>query len=175
MPRRPEPNWKIALGAIFETSRRIVVLGIGNAGRGDDAAGVLIATKLVRFGPTSPRTPETKSRAVKIIVGHDIPESTTGEIRAFSPDVAILVDSAAGKEPPGTIALISSKNIAEDAFLTHRVPLRLLIRYLEEGVGCRVVLLGIQPKTTVPGSPISRPVRKAIADIIGFLSNKLFL
>jgi Ni,Fe-hydrogenase maturation factor len=43
------------------------------------------------------------------------------------------------------------------------------VRYLEATVGCRVVLLGIEPRSLEPGKKVSRPVSqavKAVADTL---------
>jgi hydrogenase maturation protease len=81
----------------------------------------------------------------------------------------LIVDAASAGREPGTVFFIDKKKIPEDDLTTHRIPLSHLVRFLEETVGCRVILLGIEPCSLEPGKKVSRPVSqavKAVADTL---------
>jgi Ni,Fe-hydrogenase maturation factor len=42
------------------------------------------------------------------------------------------------------------------------MPINVLIRYLQQSVPCKVLILGIQPKSREYGRPLSAPVKKAV-------------
>jgi len=159
-------------------ARRIVVLGVGNPNRGDDGAGIAVVRGLIRaqsaLSPTSKSLPAGKNRSVRIVQGFETPESATGEIRAFGPDLVVLVDAAVGPYPPGTPFIVLPEEIVDESPSTHRIPLSLLVRYLQESVGCRTIVLGIQPKSVQDGQRLSRPVRAAVSALVDRLSKTLF-
>jgi len=174
MARRPEPAWKTALAGPLSEARRVVVLGVGNPGGGDDAAGVLVASALSRPRPKPPVYPAAVRPEAKIIIGGVVPESTTGDVRAFAPDLVVLVDAVAAGDPPGTIRVLRVEDLAEEELTTHRLPLSLLVRYLEASLGCRTVIVGLASAETGPGRPVSGPVRKAVSELVRFLAGRLF-
>jgi len=127
---------------------------VGNVGRGDDGAGVLAAAalkkKLGRKG---------RSR-VKVLLGHETPESLTGEIRRFRPGLVIILDAAASRKKPGSVFLLDKKDMAVEDISSHRMPLALLVDYLGKSVGCRVKVVGIEPRSCREGAPLSAAVKK---------------
>jgi hydrogenase 3 maturation protease len=157
-------SWSAVLRREILRSKRVAVVGAGHIGRGDDAAGTLIARRLLD------RTAPLPANAL-VIAAEEAPENFTGVVRAFAPDLTILVDAAHGGRPAGSIFLIDLAEIAEDDVSTHRIPLARLARYVRETMGCRVLLLGIEPASLAGRgegavSPVvDRAVRK-VADIL---------
>ena len=174
MARRPEPGWKSALAGPLEAARRVVVLGVGNPDRGDDGAGVLVAASLARRRAKHPPAPSALRPEAKVIIGAAVPESATGEVRAFAPDLVVLVDAVAAADPPGTIRVLKVEDLAEEELATHRLPLSFLVRYLEESVGSRTLVIGLVSGPTDPGRPVSAPVRKAVSELSRYLARFLF-
>ncbi len=173
MPR-PVKDWRVRLAREFRAARRLFVLGIGNPDRADDGAGSLcvqlLARDLRRSPPSDSSSRKPALEEVQVLDGGEVPESATGLIREFRPTHVLIIDAASAGHEPGTIFFIDKKKIADEDITTHRIPLLHLVRYLEESVGCRVVLLGIEPGPTLWGSPMSRAVRNAagiLADAIG--------
>ena len=80
-----------------------------------------------------------------VIDAREVPENHTGAIRAFDPDLTVIVDAASGGRAPGAIFIVARDKIADDGLSTHAISLALLVRYLEEDIGCDVLVLGIQP------------------------------
>lgn len=141
---------------------KYALMGIGNDMRGDDAAGVLIA------------------RGFSKIAGKDwlvldcgtTPEDFTGEIRRQKPHIVFLVDAADVSLPPGSIRLIPKEKIGVFSITTHHMPLSMLSDYIEEITGKdSVKLIGIQPKSTGFGMPVSEEVRGAVDEIVEILKN----
>jgi hydrogenase 3 maturation protease len=149
------PGWRSALRREVAAARRLVVLGVGAPENGDDAAGVFCAEE-IRRGLQGRRP-----RRIKVIVGADAPEGATGLIRRFRPSLVLIVDAALSKKRPGSVFFVARKDLAEEAMTTHAIPLGLLSAYIEDTIGCRVLLLGIQPKAVARGAPLSAPVRSA--------------
>jgi len=155
-----ETSWTELLTESICGASRLILLGIGNDLRGDDAAGVLCLRELKsRFHGR---------RDILFIEGGETPENQTGRIREFRPDLVVILDAARGGGTPGKIFLIDKNLIADEDVSTHRVSLAMLIRYLEMSIGTRVVLLGIEPESTDFNHPISFRVRNGISVLVDY-------
>jgi hydrogenase maturation protease len=141
-------------------ARRVVVLGVGNPGRADDAAGLACARALRKAFIGRP------SSGLKIMMGYDAPENLTGKIRRFRPDLVLILDAGLGGRRPGTTFFVPPGRIVDETATTHQISLALLVAYLERSIGSRAVVLAIQPKTTAPGPSLSAPVRRAVEAIV---------
>ena len=137
-------------------SRKIVFLGVGNIERGDDSAGCLVIQELKKI------VGKRKDKKILLLDGGESPESLTGEIRAFGPDLTAIVDAAVAGHEPGTVYIVDRDKISQDDLTTHRMPLTLLICYLEESVGCRVIMIGIEPKNLRLGDRVSEEVKASV-------------
>jgi hydrogenase 3 maturation protease len=151
----------------LSSAARVVVLGVGNIGRGDDGAGVLAAAALKK------ELGQRGRPRLKILIGHETPESLTGEIRRFQPDLVLILDAALSRKKPGSIFLLKKTDMAVEDISTHRIPLSLLVEYLEKSVGCRVRVLGIEPRSCREGASLSAPVRKAVETLASLLAADL--
>jgi len=161
---RKSVPWKARLARELGRPEKLAVLGVGNVAKGDDAAGVRAAEALSRLVP-----PKDFPR-LKIFVAHESPENFTGAVRDFGPSHVLIIDTAAGGFPPGTIFLIDPPGIADEDVSTHRTPLSTLAGYLEKTIGCRVVILGIEPGSFVLGAPLKASVQKAVDRVAGGLA-----
>jgi hydrogenase maturation protease HycI len=139
---------------------RIVVLGVGNPDKGDDGAGPAVAAALAARQAAHP------ALSVLIIDGRETPESRTSEIRRFGPELTIIVDAAVGGNAPGTVYIVERDKIADEGVSTHNISLLYLVRYLEESIGSRVIVLGIEPSSLELGASMSQEVRQAVDDIV---------
>ena len=153
---RVETGWRVDLAGKLRAAERLVILGVGNSRRGDDAAGGLVVRQLLK------KLGSQKEPGICLLDGGEVPESLTGEIRKFGPSHVLIVDTASGGYEPGTIFLVDREKISQDDLTTHRIPLSLLVRYLEESVGCRVLIIGIEPCLLGLGEPLSDAVTKAV-------------
>jgi hydrogenase 3 maturation protease len=137
---------------------RVAILGIGSTLRGDDVLGLAIIEELKKvLRRVKLRLP------LKLFSCGLAPENYTGEIKKFKPTHILIVDATdAGKEA-GRISIIDAKKKSANAsFSTHSLPIKMLIDYLTHSLDCRIVCIGIQPKSIEFGSPLSGKVNKAI-------------
>jgi hydrogenase 3 maturation protease len=148
---------KTELQKKLKNAKRIALLGIGSTLRSDDAAGAMVAeqaAKKIRG--------EKKQPAFKVFFGATAPENLTGEIRTFKPSHVIMVDSANLGVKPGTVQLLDPAKIGGISFSTHALPLKMMADYLRESIKCKVLIVGIQPKSLEFGEKVSPEVRKAV-------------
>ena len=108
------------------------------------------------------RAPKPRRSALRVFVGETAPENLTGEIKKFRPTHLVILDAAdAGGKRPGSITLIQHDLLRGSSISTHNMPVNILIQYLQQSVPCKVLILGIQPKSHEFGHPLSAPVKKA--------------
>jgi hydrogenase 3 maturation protease len=148
----------------LRAAQRVAVLGVGNIDRGDDGAGVLAAAALKK------KLGQKGRSRLKVLLGHETPESLTGEIRRFQPGLVLILDAAVSGKKPASVFLLEKKDIAVEDMSSHRMPLTLLVDYLEKSVGCRVLVLGIEPRSCREGAPLSAAVKKAAEMLSSYLA-----
>lgn len=161
-----------------ENTLRIAIVGIGNDLNGDDAAGVLVARALrgaqdpeqvellelfAAAGDALPPLPG-KERLLVIDAGPS-PESFTGPLRRFAPDVVILIDAAQLGEEPGELRVFDWREAQGLSASTHTMPPSMLAEFLTAEIGCRVALIGIQAKSLEMDAPVSEEVKRAVVGL----------
>ncbi len=142
-----------------EGERRVVLLGVGNPIRGDDAVGPRIIELL------EPRPIEN----VLLLNTESVPEAFTGKVEEFKPTHILMIDAANFNGAPGDTKLITGEQIGGQAVSTHSLPLNIFISFIEESLSVSVLLLGIQPQSIGLGEPLSEPVESAAKFIAGVL------
>ena len=151
------PRLKQKLRSLLKDAARIAIVGIGSELRGDDAAGLLVLNNL-----RSKMSAVKSGRLIcKLFEGGTAPENLTGEIKRFKPGHLIMIDAVEMAKKPGTIALLDLKRIGNTVFLTHKLPMKLMLDYLAAEMNFITIFLGIQPKSLDFGAPVSRPVIRA--------------
>ena len=145
---------RASLEKFLKGAEHIALLAVGSSLRGDDAAGLLIAEKLAATAEI--RKLHSKFR---VFVGETAPENLTGEIRKFNPDRILIVDAADAGKQPGEVMLLNPEEIGGLSFSTHKLPLKLMVLYLQESISCAVTIIGIQPGNLTFGKPLSKAVR----------------
>ena len=73
---------------------KVVVMGIGNPCRGDDAAGSLAAQQI------------SDEPGVRVIDAQDVPENYLPQVVDDQPDTVVLIDSVDLDSAPGSVALL---------------------------------------------------------------------
>jgi hydrogenase 3 maturation protease len=150
------------------------VVGIGQELRGDDAVGVRTARRLVKRQRAGGREAlRPASLFLLVVEAGPVPESCTGPLRRFAPDLVILVDAADMGEMPGAVRWLDCTEADAAAGSTHSLPLSLFARFLGEEFGCQVALLGIQPAALTFGAPLTDPVRRAMRRVVEGLAGLL--
>ncbi|NJE06293.1 hydrogenase 3 maturation endopeptidase HyCI [Thermococcus sp. M36] len=125
------------LSDLLKNAERVVICGIGNDARGDDAFGVIVAERLKKL---------VKNPNVLVLNCGEVPESYTGKIVEFKPDLVVFVDAVDFGGEHGELVAADPEGTLGDAVSTHSLPLRVLVGYLKSRTGAGFVLIGCQPK-----------------------------
>jgi hydrogenase maturation protease HycI len=140
---------------------RVVIMGIGNPRRGDDAAGSLVARRINDFP------------SALVIDAQDVPEAYLGLVVRQRPETVILIDSVDLDSAPGSIAFLDKDHMAGYWPSTHRAPIGLLMDYLQQETQARIFLIGIQPSQTSFLRPLSEEVCTSVVLIADVLNRVL--
>jgi len=133
----------------LEGVKRLAILGIGSALRGDDSAGLAVIEDLAGLEARS-------NLPVELFRCGDAPENYTGAIKKFAPTHIIIVDAAEMGKEPGTAAIIDpAKDSSCVSCSTHGLPLTVFIDYLYRSLSCCVICVGIQPAALELGKTLS--------------------
>lgn len=139
---------------------KVVFLGVGSPLRADDAVGLYVVSELMtRLTPG----PEQEFR---FYLGEAAPENFSGEIRTFGTTHLVIIDAAELGAAPGTMRIIEPDRIGGTGFSTHMLPLKMLTDYLVMTTGCKILILGIQPRNLEFGQVLSEVVRQAAEEFI---------
>ena len=142
-------------------SGNVVVVGVGNPLRGDDAAGCLVARRLQG-------TP-----GVCVIEAEEVPESFVGDIAAAVPDAVALVDAVDLGREPGAVAVLEKEQVAAYAPTTHRMPLSLVMEVAHRRTGADVFLIAVQPSRVDFGTLPTPEVSDSVERLAGMLGEIL--
>lgn len=148
---------KTTLKSRLKNADRIAILGIGSELRGDDVAGQLVVKQLEPFCCKI-----DKGKKAKTFNGATAPENITGEIKRFKPSHLIVIDSIDAGIEPGEVTLFEPDKIRGASFSTHRLPASIMTEYLRKSIDCKVVFIGIKPKTLDFCAPVSGEVSKSV-------------
>jgi hydrogenase 3 maturation protease len=140
---------------------KVVVMGIGNPCRGDDAAGSCVAQQIC------------SAPGVHIIDARDVPENYLCHVADQQPDTVVLIDCVDLKSAPGSVALLEKDATMAYWPSTHRVPMGLIVNYLERTTHARILLIGIQPHQTDFLQPISADVLSSV-EVVARVLNEIF-
>ncbi|MFW9965957.1 MAG: hydrogenase maturation peptidase HycI [Candidatus Thorarchaeota archaeon] len=138
---------------------RIAILGVGNDLRTDDGLGLVIVSNLKHL--------EGPSLLVENV--GSVPEAFAGNLSKFGAERVVMVDAADMLKPPGHIELITKDRIGGITLSTHRMPLSLLMQFLEDRTGARCIVLGVQPKSIEFGEGLTPEIRAEAEKIISTL------
>ena len=138
---------------------RVVIIGMGNELRADDAVGLHVVRLL---------KPYTHNR-LQVFEGHMTPEAFIGPACAAHPTHLLIVDAAELHKKPGAWQVLSSNDVEEGLFTTHAIPAIEVAAEIQRRCGAKVAFLGIQPKSRDISLSLSKECVHAaeeIADII---------
>jgi hydrogenase 3 maturation protease len=143
--------------------RSIVLMGVGNKLRGDDAFGVLLGEKIEH------------DVGVRVFVAHDLPEDYAVKAADLRPDVLLIIDAADFGGEPGQMRLIRAQDIPPTPGVTHRPSLEMMARFLEVDAGAETWVLGVQPDLTRLdlGLPLCEAVEHALEELARLLVEML--
>ena len=127
-------------------NKKVLILGIGNRLRGDDAVGSILAERL------------DQKVAVPVIDAGDVPENYLGPIEASRADLVLVLDAADLGASPGDLSLIEMNQLKDMGIATHASNLALLFQAIPESRRPEALLVAIQPEQTEAGLGLSRSV-----------------
>jgi hydrogenase 3 maturation protease len=181
-------SWKEFLSRALGQSRRPALVGVGQELRGDDAAGILAIRRLQQAiepadDPDSEMITASSTRAEStadskspplaptrfFFEAGSLPEASAGPLRRFGPDWVIFLDAAEMGKAPGSISWIEPDQIDAITGSTHAFPMSGFFEYLKSELGCRVSLVGIQPKHMDFDAPVSDEILRAVNEIADFI------
>ncbi|HDL77494.1 MAG TPA: hydrogenase maturation protease [Lentisphaerae bacterium] len=131
-------------------SGRPLFIGVGNPGRGDDAAGIALVELISTAFPHL------------CLNAGDVPENHLEKACRRRPDTVIFVDATEMGLPAGSIRLFPAASLTDGAVSSHALSLKTAAEYLRRRCGANVVVLGIQPDRISAASGLSRAVGEAV-------------
>ncbi|MBL7084645.1 MAG: hydrogenase 3 maturation endopeptidase HyCI [Candidatus Omnitrophica bacterium] len=132
---------------------KVVIVGIGNTLRQDDAFGPLFIERL-----------KGKVKAVCLDVG-TAPENYTGKIAQEKPNTILLVDALHLGKSPGEYEILKKDGILKSGFSTHDISPHMFIEYLENETDADIYMLGVQPEGLSLGKDMSDSAKGALEEI----------
>jgi hydrogenase maturation protease len=136
---------------------RLAIAGVGQALRGDDAAGPLVIGRLRELL-------DADERLCLVDAGH-APENCLGPIIRHHPDQILFVDALAADQAPGAVVWLAGDAADESGGGTHMLSLSTLAEYLTATTGAPVAIVGIQPAGLALDDPLSPAVAAAVAQV----------
>lgn len=145
-------------------ARTVLLIGVGNIGRGDDGAGPLVAEALKRWS----------SDRFRIMNVEEAPGRLLPDAVDLRPSHVIAVDAAQVGGPPGSVKLLEMDKIESVRFSsTHDLPLPVVLGILVSETGARVISVGIQPGSVGILGEMSRAVQDSCAELSELLVESL--
>ena len=146
-------------------NHKTIIIGIGNAIRGDDAAGVEIVKAL--------NLAEIPGN-IKIIDAGVTPENYIKRITDFRPRYLLIIDAVHFESEPGDVRIFEEDEIEVYGFSTHSMSPKLFINAVKESVvGIKCLLLGIQPENLRFGDEMTERVKDSVEELIRILTSFL--
>jgi hydrogenase 3 maturation protease len=140
---------------------RVVVVGVGNVLKADDAAGPVLAETLRKRFPD------------RVFDAGEVPENYLGPIRRARPDTILLVDAADFGGAPGDVRVSSGADVAGLPLGTHAAPLSMFMDLAAAETGASVYLVAVQAGSTALGSTMCGEVRAAVGRLASRLEEIL--
>ncbi len=130
---------------------KVVILGIGNSLRSDDAAGSFLAGRI-------------KGKVPYIVYdAGSSPENYLGKIIRDLPDTVVIIDAVDFGGKPGEFNLIEGRDLkTANLFSTHNASISLTINYLQSNLKVDIIILTIQPKSIAFGDNLSLEIQQAL-------------
>ena len=145
-------------------AKKVVICGIGNDVRGDDAFGVIVAEELKN---------RLKSDKIAILNCGEVPESYVGKIVNENPTHVIFIDAVDFGGKPGEVVIADPEGTLGESFSTHRLPLKLLVGYLKQNINAKFILIGCQPKQLGLFVEMSEEVKQSAEKLVEILVQEL--
>lgn len=142
--------------------KRLAILGVGSVLRADDAAGMEIVQRMAeRLAP--------ERTDIRCFAGETAPENFSGSIKRYMPTHLLILDAADVGLMPGEFSDICPADVGGPSFLSHMLPIKMMVDYLVVETGAEVTLLGIQYRTLQFDGPMSPEIEQAVEEVCAAL------
>jgi hydrogenase 3 maturation protease len=130
---------------------KVVILGMGNTLRSDDAAGSLLAARI-------------KDRvSYTVYDAGQSPENYLEKIIKEKPDTILIIDAVDFGGKPGEFRLMEARDLKTvNLFSTHNASISLAINYLKNNLQADIIILIIQPKGISFGEGLSQQISETL-------------
>ena len=139
------------------SGKHVLILGVGNRLRGDDAVGPLLLDCLQ--GKVD----------VPLIDAGDVPENYLGPIEESGADLVLVVDATDMGGNVGDVAIFDIDQVQGKSVSTHTANLGLLFKVIPPENRPQVIVLGIRPGNMELGQGLSEPVRATLESLAEML------
>jgi hydrogenase 3 maturation protease len=137
---------------IIPKEKNVLVFGIGNMLKGDDAFGSVLAKRL-----------KTKVKRLIVVDAEETPENHLSKLKKQNPNVIFLIDAIFCNLKPGEIRVFRPCEIINKAmFFTHNTTLDLIMNFIKEQTQAEVFLIGVQPKEVSIKEGLSRELAETL-------------
>ncbi len=153
------------LEAFLKGAAPVVVIGMGNELRGDDAVGL----EIVRLLKTH------ENPRLIVYEGHMTPEAFIAPACSVRPTHLLIIDAAELHQQPGTWRLLTRDELQTGLFTTHYLPATAVADELSLRCNTKVAFLGVQPKAreiTFSRSPECMQAARDIATLLQKLTGR---
>lgn len=140
--------------------KKVAILGVGNPLMGDDGVGSWVAGEL-----------QGKVR-VPVFVGEEVPENYLYDIISEEPEYLLVIDAVDFGGKAGEMRLVDLEELTPRFLSSHGMSLNIMASLLEEK-GCKVILLGIQPRNLAFGADMSEEVKRSGEELLSFIRSWL--
>ena len=137
-----------------ELTEKILVVGIGNTLKADDGIGPQICSLL------------KTSISDNIIDAGTVPENYIQVITRKNPEIILFIDAIDFDASAGKIRIFDPDDLSTAGLSTHTFSPRLLTDIIDQKIKAKIYFIGIQPKTTQIGKPMSWEVKSAKEDLL---------
>ena len=136
-------------------STSTVLVGVGNALRGDDSFGPLVIRKILTGG-----------YPLNAIDAGTAPENYVSRIARLKPSLVVMIDAVHFGAEPGRTRVFRSSELGGASLTTHGMPLSAVMEEIQTRTGVPTLLLGVQPGRLTIGEPLSGPLQAALEDTL---------
>ena len=144
----------------------VLVLGVGNAMKGDDGVGPHVAALL----SAQPVVVDfARASTLQSIDCGTTPENYTAVVRRLRPDLLVIVDAAEMGLQAGECRIIPPDRAGALGLSTHSMPLSLFVSYVRD-LASSIVLVGVQPRSMAFGEGLSAEAAAACKLLVEVLS-----
>jgi len=137
---------------------RLLIMGIGNRLRGDDAVGSLLIDRLQgRVG-------------AQLLDAGDVPENYLGAIESARPGIILVADAVDFGGRPGEVTLLGLDQLSKANLTTHSSSLHLAFKALQLEPFPEIMVVAVQPENLDFGRGLSPPVTETLEALVHILS-----